>query len=132
MVQSRAANRLFSSSVTPATGVAAVEVSVGFATPAVSAKTWRKRSSAVCPTRSTTRRPLSPGTEITIWRFVPLPCAVTSLSATPKESTRWRIIETASSMACGVILSASLDARGSSVTLVPPRRSRPRRTEDAP
>jgi 2-oxoglutarate dehydrogenase E2 component (dihydrolipoamide succinyltransferase) len=36
------------------------------ATPAPVANTCRNRSSAVCPTRSTTRRPLSPGTEITI------------------------------------------------------------------
>ena len=88
MLQSRAAKRLLISSFAPPAGVAAVEVSVGFAAPAVSASTWRKRSSAVWPTRSTTLRPLSPGTEITIWRFVPRPCAVTSLSATPRELTR--------------------------------------------
>ena len=132
LVQSSAANRELISALTPAAGVAAVEVSEGFATPAASARTWRKRSSAVWPTKSTTRRPLSPGTEITIWRFVPLPCAVTSLSATPSELTRWRIIVTAWSTASVVILFASLEARGCSVTLVPPRRSRPRRTEDAP
>ena len=39
ILQSSAAKRLFKSSVTPATGVAAVEVSVGFATPAASART---------------------------------------------------------------------------------------------
>ena len=60
-----------------------------------SASTCLNRSSAVCPTRSTTRRPESPGTEITIWRLVPLPCAVTSDSATPSELTRWRIMVTA-------------------------------------
>ena len=32
----------------------------------------------------------SPGTLITIWRFTPLPWAATSLSATPREFTRWR------------------------------------------
>ena len=83
LVQSRVAKRALSSAVTPSAGVAAVEVSAGLGAPAASANTCLNRSSAVCPTKSTTRRPLSPGTEITIWRFVPLPCAVTSLSATP-------------------------------------------------
>ena len=59
------------------------------------AKTWRKRNSAVWPTSSTTRSPDSPGTEIKIWRLVPLPWATTSLSATPSELTRWRIMLTA-------------------------------------
>ena len=59
------------------------------------AKTWRKRNSAVWPTNSTTRSPDSPGTEIKICRLVPLPWATTSLSATPSELTRWRIIVTA-------------------------------------
>ena len=59
------------------------------------AKTWRKRNSAVWPTNSTTRSPDSPGTEIKIWRLVPLPWATTSLSATPSELTRWRIMLTA-------------------------------------
>ena len=36
------------------------------AAPGPLAKTWRKRSSAVCPTNSTTRRPVFPGTAMTI------------------------------------------------------------------
>ncbi|CAB4751873.1 unannotated protein [freshwater metagenome] len=62
-VQSSAANFALTSALTPAVGVAA-----GSAAPVETAlaNTWRKRSSAVCPTNSTTRRPESPGTEITI------------------------------------------------------------------
>ena len=128
-VQSKAANFALTSAVTPATGVA-----FGSAVPveAAVASTWRKRSSAVCPTNSTTRRPVSPGTEITIWRLVPLPCAATSDSATPSEFTRWRIMDTAWSMASLVTLPFSPAAiRGCKVTDVPPRRSRPRRTDVA-
>ena len=87
-----AAEPAVTSAVEPA-ATAAVEPAV--TDPDELARTWRKRSSAVCPTNSTTRRPVSPGTEITIWRFVPLPWAATSDSATPKELTRWRIIDTA-------------------------------------
>ena len=46
-VQSRVAYFAFNSGLTPAAGVAAVEVSLGIATPEPSARTWRKRSSAV-------------------------------------------------------------------------------------
>ena len=60
----------------------------GASTALPTARTWRNRSSAVCPTRSTTRSPLSPGTEMTICRLIPLPCERTSLSATPSELTR--------------------------------------------
>ena len=42
------------------------DVEVVFALAAPTAYTWRKRSSAVWPTRSTIRVPVSPGTEITI------------------------------------------------------------------
>ena len=45
--QSNAAYRALSSAETPVAGVAAVEVSAGFGVPAPSARTWRKRSSAV-------------------------------------------------------------------------------------
>ena len=95
-MQSSAANFALTSGLTPVAGVAA-----GSAAPvaAAVANTWRNRSSAVCPTNSTTRRPVSPGTEITIWRLVPLPCAATSDSATPSELTRWRMMETAWSIA---------------------------------
>ena len=94
-MQSRAANCAFNSGVTAAAGVAAGSVGAADAVPGAVANTCLKRNSAVCPTNSTTRRPVSPGIEIMIWRFVPLPCAATSLSATPNELTRWRIIETA-------------------------------------
>ena len=63
-VQSRAANCAFISALTPNAGVAAASAVVGIPDP--EARTCRNRSSAVCPTNSTTRRPVSPGTEITI------------------------------------------------------------------
>ena len=66
VVQSRFANAWFTASETPATGVATVDVSEDAGIPRPDARTCRKRSSAVWPTRSTTRRPFSPGTEITI------------------------------------------------------------------
>ena len=132
--QSRAANFVATSAVTPAGSVAVVvslESDFAFAVP--SARTWRKRSSAVWPTSSTTRRPVSPGTEITIWRLTPLPCEATSASATPSELTRWRIIPTAWSIASLVTFPFSPGAiRGCNVTLVPPRRSRPSLTLVAP
>ena len=87
-MQSNAANCALSSGVTAAAGVAAGSVGAADAVPAAVAKTCLNRSSAVCPTSSTTRRPVSPGIEIIIWRFVPLPWAATSLSATPNELTR--------------------------------------------
>ena len=64
---------------------------------------------------------------------MPLPCDETSDSATPNELTRWRIMETAWSIASLVTLPSSPGAiRGCNVTEVPPRRSRPKRTEVAP
>ena len=88
-MQSKAANFAFKSGVTPAGRIAvlvSVLVDVAFAAP--SANTGRNLNSAVCPTKSTIRLPVSPGTEITIWRLTPLPCADTSDSATPNELTR--------------------------------------------
>ena len=81
--------------MTAAAGVAVGSVGASDGVPAAVASTCLKRSSAVWPTSSTTRRPVSPGIEIIIWRFVPLPCAATSLSATPNELTRCLIIDTA-------------------------------------
>ena len=64
LVQSSAANCALIAAFTPEDGVA---VSVPVPPRADdSARTCLKRSSAVWPTRSTTRRPESPGTEITI------------------------------------------------------------------
>ena len=64
LLQSSAANRALRSAAIPVVGVA-VSAPVP-PSAADSASTCLKRSSAVCPTRSTTRRPESPGTEITI------------------------------------------------------------------
>ena len=73
-VQSSAAYCAFNSGVTP-DGNIAVAVSVvkevAFAAP--SAKTGRNLNSAVCPTKSTILRPVSPGTAMTIWRLTPVP-----------------------------------------------------------
>ena len=95
-MQSKAANCAFKSEVIPE-GSVAVAVSplteVAFGAPTTS--TGLNLSSAVWPTKSTILRPVSPGTDITIWRLTPLPCAETSDSATPSELTRWRIIATA-------------------------------------
>ena len=69
-MQSSAANFAFTSGLIPVAGVAA-----GSTAPvdAAIANTWRKRSSAVCPTNSTTRRPVSPGTETVSYTHLTLP-----------------------------------------------------------
>ena len=54
----------------------------------------------------------------------PVPCVVTSASATPSPSTRWRMMLTACEI-CWSVISPSVAARGLRVTWVPPRRSRP-------
>ena len=65
-VQSSAANCALISGVTAAAGVAAGSIGAADGVPAAVARTCLNRSSAVCPTSSTTRRPVSPGIEIII------------------------------------------------------------------
>ena len=59
-VQSRAANCAFNSGVTAAAGVAAGSAGAADAAPGAVASTCLNRNSAVWPTNSTTRRPVSP------------------------------------------------------------------------
>ena len=63
----------------------------GVADPAPLTRTWRKRSSAVCWTVARMFLSCLPGIEMTML----LPAVVTSDSATPKLSTRLRMMETA-------------------------------------
>ena len=93
----------------------------------VIASTGRKASCAVRPTRSTRRSwDTEPGTDTMIAALSPEPWTVTSDSATPRPSTRWRMIPTAWSSCSSVIVPSVPGAVvGSRVTWVPPCRSRP-------
>lgn len=88
--------------------------------PEAALSTLRNRSSAASPTSSRFR--FSPGREMTMLR---LPSVTTSASATPNALTRLSMISRASSRfsAVGGLPSTLLVA--SSVTRVPPIRSRP-------
>ena len=99
-------------------------VDVGVATPAPASSTGRNRSWAVCCTVARMFWSCLPGIEMTML----LLAVVTSDSATPKLSTRLRMMETAWSSASLVTL-APFSARGVRMTLVPPSRSSPSRGE---
>ncbi len=97
---------------------------VGVGTPAPASSTGRNRSWAVCCTVARMFWSCLPGIEMTML----LLAVVTSDSATPKLSTRLRMMETAWSSASFVTF-APFSARGVRMTLVPPSRSRPSRGE---
>ena len=95
---------------------------VGVGAPEPLTSTWRKRSSAVCLTVSRIDLSCLPGIEMTML----LEAVVTSDSATPKLSTRLRMIATAWFSVSLVIFPVSPGAsRGVRMTLVPPSRSSP-------
>ena len=95
----------------------------------VMSHTGRKFNSAVRWTSSTMRSSFSPGTDTTIAAPEPVPCVVISASATPRPSTRWRRISTACLSCSSVTVVPSVTGRGTRMTWVPPRRSRPRRID---
>ena len=90
--------------------------------PSAALSTLRKRSSAALPTSVRSR--FSPGREMTMLR---LPSVTTSASATPNALTRLSMIWRASSRFSAVGGLPSTLFVASSVTRVPPMRSRPSR-----
>ena len=100
-----------------------VALGTGVADPAPLTRTWRKRSSAVCWTVARMFLSCLPGIEMTML----LPAVVTSDSATPKLSTRFRMMETAWLSESFGTEPEPVVRRGVRMTLVPPSRSRPSR-----
>lgn len=90
--------------------------------PSAALSTLRKRSSAGLPTSVRSR--FSPGREITMFR---LPSVTTSASATPNALTRFSMIWRASSRFSAVGAWPLTVFFASSVSRVPPIRSRPSR-----
>lgn len=72
-----------------------VGVGVGIELPKPCASTGRKSSFAVVASDSRIASLVTPGIDTMMLAFCPLPWVVTSDSATPKPSTRWRMISTA-------------------------------------
>ena len=95
----------------------------GVGAPAPASQTGRNRSSAVCWTVLRMDLSCLPGIEMTMLS----PAVVTSDSATPKLSTRLRMIDTAWFSESFGGEPPPLTSRGVRMTLVPPSRSRPSR-----
>ena len=94
--------------------------------------TGRKSNFAVVESESRMAWLVVPGIETMIVALSPLPCVVTSDSATPKPSTRWRIIST-DCLSWSSVTGTPLVETGDKITCVPPRRSSPSRGEcDSP